>query len=228
VDTAVGRQIELFDAVFDVVGVAGDVMYLGAAVPRPRDIDVYLPIAADPSRVVSMAIRTSGEPEALIEPVRSAIAELTPRSPLDWVAAMPTDLRRGFEGPRFYTILLLAFAGSALLLTAAGVFALLARKVAGERAEFGIRRAFGASRIHVIGSVVRSGVLLSAAGLGLGAVGAAGVTWLMGSSLFGVARLDLRGPVIAGAVILLVSVLASLLPALRATSVHPVEAIRES
>ncbi|MEM7418076.1 MAG: ABC transporter permease, partial [Gemmatimonadota bacterium] len=47
VDTAVGRQIELFDAVFDVVGVAGDVMYLGAAVPRPRDIDVYLPIAAD-------------------------------------------------------------------------------------------------------------------------------------------------------------------------------------
>lgn len=228
IDAAVGRQIELFDASFDVVGVAGDVMYLGAAVPRPRDIDVYLPITAEPTRIVSMAIRTSEDPEAMIEPVRAAIAELTPRSPLDWVAAMPTDLRRGFEGPRFYTVLLLAFAGSALLLTAAGVFALLARKVAGERAEFGIRRAFGASRLHVVGSVVRSGVLLSGAGLGLGAVGAAGVTWLMGGTLFGIAALDLRGPIVAAVVILVVSVLASLIPALRATGVHPVEAIRES
>lgn len=227
-DAAVGRMLELDAGDYEVVGVAEDVLYLGGAIRRPRDIDVYLPLAQRPSRVVSIALVASGDPAELVGPVRARLAELTPRSPLDWIATMPADLMRGFEGPRFYAVLLLAFAGSALLLTAAGVFAVLAHKVAGERAEMGIRRAFGARRAHLLGAVLRSGITLCAIGLGVGVIGALGVSWLLGRSLVGVASLDLRAAAVAGVVILGTGALASLTPALRATRTSPVEAMRDS
>ena len=228
VDRAVGRTLDLSGIPHEVVGVAEDVLYLGAAVRRPRDVDVYVPLTQNPSRVVSMALVASGDPAALIAPVRARIAELTPRSPLDWIATVPTDLTRGFEGPRFYAVLLMAFAGSALLLTAAGVFAVLAHKVAGERVEMGIRRAFGARREQLLADVVRNGVTLCAIGLGLGLVGAVAASWVLGRSLPGIATIDPRGPGVAAVVILVTGVLASLAPGWRAMRTSPSDAMRES
>ena len=123
--------------------------------------------------------------------------------------------------------LLLAFAGSALLLTAAGVFAVLARKVAGERVEMGIRRAFGARRTHLLATVIRSGLTLCAIGLGVGLAGALAVSSVLGRSLPGISAIDPRGPGAAAVVILLAGLLASLLPAWRATRTSPAHAIRE-
>lgn len=226
-DAAVGRMLDLGAGPYEVVGVVEDVLYLGAAIRRPRDIDVYVPLAQDPTRVVSIALVATGDPAELVGPVRARLAELTPRSPLDWVATMPTDLLRGFEGPRFYAVLLMAFAGAALLLTAAGVFAVLAHKVAGERAEMGIRRAFGARRSHLLGAVLRSGLTLCAIGLAVGAVGAFGLSRLLGRSVVGVGALDLGALVVAGLVILATGAAASLVPAMRATRTSPVEAMRD-
>lgn len=227
-EAAVGRSLELFGIDFGVVGVAGDVMYLGAATPRPRDVDVYLPIAQDPSRVVSMALRTPLDPATLVEPVRQVIAQLTPRSPLDWIATMSDDLQRGFEGPRFYTLLLAVFAGSALLLTGAGVFAVLARMVVSQRSELGIRRAFGAHRRHLIGSVIRSGATLCLVGVGIGAAGALAVAGLLGRTMYGVQSFDVRGLAVAAAVLLVTGLAASAIPAYRATATDPTEAMRAS
>lgn len=228
IDEATGRVLDLDGFEYDVVGVVDDVLYLGAAQRRPRDIDIYLSIAQDPSRVVSMVLRTSGDPAAVIGPARSAITGLTPRSPLDWIATMPTDLTRGFEGPRFYALLLLAFAGSALLLTSAGVFAVLAHKVTGERAEMGIRRAFGASRADLLGVVVRTGVTLCAVGVLIGTALSLMVSGGLSRLLFGSTGFDLRGTAVAAAVILTTGVLASLTPAIRATRADPVDAMRDS
>lgn len=227
-DNALGRSLELDGVQHEITGVVEDVLFLGAAIRRPRDVDVWLPLAQNPSRVVSVALVGTGDPAELIGPARARIAQLTPRSPLDWVATLPDDLTRGFEGPRFYAVLLAAFAGSALLLTAAGVFAVLAHKVAGERAEMGIRRAFGARRTHLLGAVIRSGVSLCVAGLAIGVVGSVAVSWLLGRTLFGVPGIDPRGPAWAAGVILVTGIVASLAPALRATRASPVEAMRDS
>lgn len=226
-EEAVGRLLDLGEVQYEVVGVAGDVLYLGATQRRPRDIDVYFSLAQDPVRVVAVALRTSVDPATVLGPARTAIARLTPRSPLDWVATMPADLTRGFEGPRFMAVLLFAFAGSALLLTAAGVFAVLAHKVAGERAEMGIRRAFGARRSDLVGVVVRSGATLCAVGVLIGTVLSLMVSGGLGRILFGAAGFDLRGTAVAAVVILTTGVLASLTPALRAMRADPVAAMRD-
>ncbi len=227
VEQAVGRVLELDGFEYDIVGVVGDVLYLGAAQRRPRDIDVYLSILQDPARVVSMVLRTSVEPSTVIAPARSAIAQLTPRSPLDWVATMPSDLTRNFEGPRFLAVLLMSFAGSALLLTSAGIFAVLAHKVAGEKAEMGIRRAFGARPVDLLKVVVRSAVSLCAIGLGIGTAISLAVSGGLSRFLFGATGFDPRATGVAAAVILTTGVLASLVPAQRATRADPGDAIRE-
>ncbi len=226
-DEAVGRTLDLDGFEYDIVGVAGDVLYLGAAQRRPRDIDVYVPLTIDPTRVVSIALLTTVDPITLVAPARAALARLSPRSPLDWIASMETDLTRGFEGPRFYAVLLMAFAGSALLLTSAGVFAVLAHKVAGERAEMGIRRAFGARRTDLLAGVVRSGAVLCGTGVIIGTLLTLVVSVGLGRMLFGAADLDLRGSAVAAIVILLTGVLASLTPAVRAMRADPVDALRD-
>lgn len=203
-------------------------MYMGTATPRPRDIDIYIPITQDPSRIVSMAVRTATDPAGFIAPIRAEIARLSPRSPLDWIDTMPNDLRRGFEGPRFYTVLLLAFAGSALVLTAAGLFAVLARAVAAQRVEMGVRRAFGARRRDLLTSVVRSGLSVCGAGVAVGAAVALVVAVFLGRTLYGIGAFDPRAVLVASVVILATGMSASLLPAYRATSADPTEAIRDS
>lgn len=228
VEAVPGRVLDLNGFEYEIVGVAGDVLYMGAAQRRPRDVDVYLSLAQEPSRVVSIVLATTGDPASFIGPARSTLARLTPRSPLDWIATMPADLTRGFEGPRFYAVLLLTFAVSALLLTSAGIFAVLAHKVAGERAEMGIRRAFGARRAHLLSVVVRSGATLCLMGVAIGAVLSVAVSGGLSRILFGASGLDLRGTAVAGVVILATGVLASLTPALRATRADPVDAMRDS
>ena len=227
-ERALGRELSLDETTYEVVGVVTDVMFLGSALRRPRDLDVYVSLAREPSRTVSLALRADGDPALLIAPARARLARLTPRSPLDWIttidAALDTDLR----SPRFYMTLLLAFAGSALLLAGAGVYAILAQKVNGERADIGIRRAFGASRARLLGSVVASGTTLCGIGLAIGLAGSLGVGWILSRTVFGVDRFEPVSAAAAVVLILLAGLLASLLPGMRATRTSPMEAMRES
>lgn len=227
-DATLGRRLMLDDREYEIVGVSGDVMYLGSALLRPRDLDVYVPLAREPSRVVSIAVRADGDPAALIAPVRARLSRLTPRSPLDWITTIESALDNDLQSPRFYMALLLAFAGSALLLTGAGVYAILAQKVSGERADMGVRRAFGASRARLLGSVVTSGASLCGVGLTVGLGLSLGVGWILSRSVFGVDRFEPIGALTAVVMIMLAGTLASLVPGLRATRTSPMEAMRES
>ena len=218
-DDASGQAVAVISASFaEIMGGADATLGL----------DVYVPLAREPSRVVSIAVRADGDPAALIAPVRARLSRLTPRSPLDWITTIESALDNDLQSPRFYMALLLAFAGSALLLTGAGVYAILAQKVSGERADMGVRRAFGASRARLLGSVVTSGASLCGVGLTVGLGLSLGVGWILSRSVFGVDRFEPIGALTAVVMIMLAGTLASLVPGLRATRTSPMEAMRES
>jgi len=128
--------------------------------------------------------------------------------------------------PRLTGTLLTIFAGLALVLAAVGVAGVLAYLVSRRRREIGIRMALGASRANVLGLIVRRGVLYAGAGIAAGIAAALFLTRLMEGLLFGVAPRDPLTFVAVSAILLVIAVVASLIPALRAARVDPLEALR--
>jgi ABC-type antimicrobial peptide transport system permease subunit len=126
-----------------------------------------------------------------------------------------------------FTLVMLAIAGGmALLLGIVGIYGVIAYVVSQKTREIGIRIALGAQRAGLMRVFVRQGVLLAAAGIALGLAAAAGLTQLMSSLLFGVAALDPLTYAAVSALLLVVSVLASYLPARRAMVIDPLHALR--
>ena len=128
--------------------------------------------------------------------------------------------------PRFDTMLLALFAGIALLLAAVGIYGLIAYSVAQRTQEIGARMALGAARADVVAMVVRQGALLAAAGIAIGLAGALVLTRLLKTMLFGIDATDALTFAAAPSGLMLVAVVATFLPALRATRVSPVVALR--
>jgi putative ABC transport system permease protein len=127
----------------------------------------------------------------------------------------------------FQMTLLTVFAGIGLVLAAAGIYGLIAYSVAQRTREIGIRMALGASRSHILASVLRQGAVLATAGVLLGSIAAVGLTRTMQSLVFGVSTLDVTTFLVVAAVLICVAVLASLVPALRALRLNPVAALRQ-
>jgi putative ABC transport system permease protein len=128
--------------------------------------------------------------------------------------------------PRFQTLLLAAFAGVGLLLTAVGLYGVMAYGVAQRTREFGIRLALGARPGEVLALVLRGGLVLIVAGLIAGVVAGALATRLLSSALYGVSPLDPATFASVAAILLAVAMLASYVPARRATRVDPIAALR--
>ncbi|KPJ85518.1 MAG: hypothetical protein AMS18_16225 [Gemmatimonas sp. SG8_17] len=154
-ERALGQTIATADNEYDIVGVTRDVLYFGAVQRRSRDFDVFAPLAQAPTRLVSMAIATGGHPTGYVGALRERLNALAPHSPLDWVDPMTVALDSHFRSPRFYLLLLAAFASSALVLAAVGLFATLANLVARQTGELGIRSALGATHIRLTGDIMR-------------------------------------------------------------------------
>ncbi len=130
-------------------------------------------------------------------------------------------------GPRFQTMLITSFAVLALLLSAVGLYAVLSYMVAQRTLEIGLRLALGAQRDNVLGLILRRGLLLSAAGLAIGVVASLALTRFMQEMLYGVGRFDPLTFVGVCAVLLLVSLIASSVPAFRAARLDPMQTLRE-
>jgi putative ABC transport system permease protein len=142
------------------------------------------------------------------------------------VTTMEQALDRSVSQPRFQTLLLAAFAGIALLLAAVGIYGLIAFWVAQRTQEIGVRMAVGAAPGRVMRMVVGQGLTLAAAGIVIGLVGAFALTRALETMLFGIAATDALTFVAAPLGTLLVVVLACSIPALRATRISPVIALR--
>jgi putative ABC transport system permease protein len=228
---AVGRRID-FNLDSDVpgpvwreiVGVVADVRQHGL-VKEPAP-EVYLPFAQEPVSLIGYAVRAAGDPGALAGPLRQAIWQVDKDQPVSYVLPLATMAAETTALQRTSTYTLLAFTGIALGLAALGLYGVLAFAVSQRSHEIGIRVAMGASRRDILAMIVGQGLRLSAAGLVVGLAASLALTRLLSSLLFGVSPYDVPTLAVVVSVLLLTAVLASLIPALRATRVDPLSALR--
>jgi putative ABC transport system permease protein len=187
---------------------------------------VFRPWALAPRNPMAFVVRTAGDPAAMVPAVRAAVSELDPRAAIFEVRPLIEYVDAARATRRFTMILAAAFAGVALLLVCVGVYAVLAYAVAGRRHELGVRRALGASHARVVGAVFGEGLGFALAGSVVGLAGALVAGQLLQAQLYAV---DARDPISFAAAVLMVLLGAAIacgIPAYRAASVDPMEALR--
>src|ERR1700678_3996906 len=209
-----------------VVGIIKDIRSDGL------DIDgvphIYVSVYQDPSKQVSVVLRTS-LPATLLEPqIRHEIQNIDPGLPVFNVSSMNDILDRSLASRRFSADLVGGFAGLAVLLASIGIYGLLAYMVGQRSREIGLRMALGAPRDDILKLFLRKGVALAGMGIVAGVVVSASTASMMASLLYGVRPHDPAVFLIVPLLLLAVAALASYLPARRATKVDPMIALRES
>jgi predicted permease len=210
---------------YEIIGVVGTVRH-GGLDEQPTKETYYLPIGARATSGPSLVLRTAIAPAAAVEPMRAAIAEIDPNLPLSRTQTMDDLIDVSLQTRRAPMLLLMVFAGVALVLAAIGIYGVLAYSVSQRTGELGVRMALGAQVGNVLQMVLRQGGTLVAIGLGLGVTLALLLSGLIATQLHGVSRFD---PVVIGLVVVflgLVAAVACLLPAWRAARVDPMEALR--
>jgi len=208
----------------EIVGIVGDVKSNGLNAPPPDS--VYLPFRQLPRPFVTLAASTTGDPAALQRTLSSAVAGVDQTLATSFFQTMEDALRISLGLQRITAWLTAVFAGVALVLSAVGLYSVLAYAVTQRTSEIGIRMALGAEKGQVVRLILAQGMKLVALGLVIGLGVSAAGTRLLTSLLYQIEPLD---PLVFGGVTVLfaaVAVLACLLPSLRASRVDPLEAIR--
>jgi putative ABC transport system permease protein len=221
----VGKQISFGDDTIEVVGVVGHAAHEGLDA-HPR-VQVYGSYRQLPEAGMFVVVRTTGDPSALVPGLRRAVQTLDPKLPLARIATMESLIAASMGNRRLSMMLLVVFAGIALALAATGVYGVMAQAVGQRTRELGVRMAMGANRGAVLSLVMRQGLALVAVGVALGVMGSLAVSRVLKSQLFDVPPTDPTTYALVVVVLLASAAVAVLLPALRATRVDPVEALRE-
>jgi putative ABC transport system permease protein len=177
---------------------------------------------------MALVIKSGVEPKALVAQVRSAVTAIDPEQPIAEVRTMDEWIGRSLEGRRSPMLLLALFGGVALALSAVGIYGVLAFAVAQRTREIGIRQALGADRRSILTLVLRQGMTTAAIGVAVGLVGAVALTGYMRTLLFGVGAHDVTVYAGVTALLLAVATAACYIPARRATTVQPTEALRDA
>jgi putative ABC transport system permease protein len=212
-----------------VVGVVRDIRHFGPASDPPPV--AYLPVLQSwkhpaARNAMTLLVRTTGDTDAVAAAVRDAVWSVDRNQPVPAAQPMDALLNDILRPVRFNGVLLGLFAGVALLLSAIGIYGVVAWHVAQRVREMGIRLALGASRRAVLSQVVRQGMRVVAVGVVIGMVGAIGVGFALQRLLFGVEPLDPWSAVGVPLLLLLIALLACWVPARRAATIDPIEALR--
>lgn len=228
-ENPIGRQAVLWagqgDNLAEVIGVVGDM--------RERRLDdeptlaVYLPIYGAGWTSVNFVLHTADDPMPLVSSLRGMLAELDPNLPISNIERLDEMVDDSVATRRFNMLLLLVFAGLALVLALAGIYGVQSYTVARRTSEIGIRVALGAPGTTVISQIVRQGMFPAVLGILLGAGGAFGLSRFMSSLLFGIESTDPMTYAGFGLLLALAALVSCYLPARRATRVDPVAALRE-
>jgi putative ABC transport system permease protein len=209
----------------EVVGVVGHTMHEGLDA-QPR-VQLYFPVRQFGVNVMSYALRTSGEPESVLGAVRAAVHRIDPDVAIAGVNTMETLIEQTTGPRRFSMVLLGLFAGLAAALAAIGLYGVMAYAVTQRSKELGVRLALGAGGGDVLRLVVGQGMRLAFIGVGIGLVAALLATQSLRSMLFNVSTVDPVTYVCITLLLLVVTLLATWLPARRATRVDPAVVLRE-
>lgn len=193
-----------------------------SAEPRPF---FYVPLAQRYMAATSLQIKTSREPSQAVEPVRAIFRRLAPNLAVQ-VTLLEDDVNKTLAQPRLFSVFLGSFSLTALLVTATGLYGSLSYAVSRRTRELGIRMALGARSAEIMGMVLWRGLALTLLGLALGTLAAVWITSVLSGLLFGVTPTDPGVFFTVAALLTLVGLLASSLPAWRATRVDPMAIIR--
>ena len=188
--------------------------------------EINIPFAQSPWPQASVAIKTSGDPKAVIKSVAAAVSSVDPDMPLAGVQTIDEIVSESLAIDRFSVVLFASFGALGLILAAVGIYGVMAFAVAQRTHEFGVRMALGAQRSRVISMVLKEGTLLAIAGTLIGLGGGYLVGRAMQSTLYGVDAFDVRAFLAVSALLLAAALLACWFPAWRASRVEPLEALR--
>jgi putative ABC transport system permease protein len=207
-----------------ITGVAAEVKYRGLPENPTADPDLYFPFV-DRAQQVSMIVRTTGDPAALIPSVRQAIRDVNPGIPVFGVFTLTDRIADQTAQARFTTWVMGAFAGMALLLSAIGIYGVMSYLVSQRTREVGIRMALGATRPEIVRLVVGRGAGLIGIGVVLGTAASFALQQIMASLIYRASVLD-GATAVAIAALASAGLLACYLPAIRAARVDPLIALR--
>jgi len=223
----IGQQVKVYDDVpKTIIGVVASARQWG--LDREPSPEVYFPIYDSVVTDLAIVAKTRVAPALAVEPLRRLLREAAPDLPVTAVRTMEQVVSEGNTMRRFFSTMMIAFSVVALLLAMVGLYGLIAYSVAQRRMEIGVRMSLGADRSRVLKMILRQGLRLVAVGLIVGIVGSLALSSVLGALLYGVAP---RDPLVLAAVALVLfftGALASAVPALRASRVAPVEALRHS
>jgi putative ABC transport system permease protein len=187
---------------------------------------IYFPQRATLRNPMAYVVRSTREPSALAADVRRAVAALDPHLPIYDVRLLDTYVEGARSVRRFTAVLAAAFAMVALLLACVGIYGVMAYAVTRRRHEFGVRLALGAMPARLVADTIREGLLLAASGLALGVAAAAIAGQFLRQQLYGVAPNDPSSFAATIAILAITCMLACWIPARRALSASPMEALR--
>ena len=227
----VGRVLEFDGRSHEIVGVVGDTRgsdgtARGGSLDRGPQPVLYISSAQFPQGTVSLVIRTDATGHAILPAIRAAVREIEPTLPIPDLRPLGDWIAESAAAPRLTTTLAGAFAGAALFLTVVGIYGVMSYAVSQRTQEIGVRVALGARRISVIRLVLRSGMTWASGGIVLGLIGAWSISRVVSSLLFDVSATDPVTFALTALALTVVAVLACTMPALRATRIDPVIALR--
>ena len=223
---AVGKRLKLFgDQDFrEVVGIVADSKY--NSLTEPRRPFMYIPLLQEYAPQVNLHVRTANDSKGMVAALRHEVQQIDPSLSVLNIQTLSERVQNSLGGERTQATLLGSGGVLALFLAAVGLYGVMSYSVAQRTREIGIRMALGAGRGNVMGLVLKQGVTLVSAGIVLGLGTAFAVTRLLASLLFGVSAADPITFVGTSALLIVVALTASYVPARRATKVDPIIALR--
>jgi len=228
-ETAIGKQFRLGGPLslfpwMTVIGIAGDVRYGEVeAAPEPT---IYQPLAQAHGGSLSVVVRTSGDPAALTGAIRGVVRDIDRDVPLLNVREFGYYVSESFAQRRLVLAVVSAFAAIALFLAAFGIYSVVSYSVTQRTQEIGLRVALGARQSTILKLILRQGISASIAGIAAGIAGTFAFAKVMATLLYGVSPMDPFTMGFVCVLLLLVTVMASYLPAVRALRIDPVVALR--
>jgi putative ABC transport system permease protein len=220
----IGQRVRVSGLDGSIVGIVKDVHHRGPSTPPQQEMYVSY-LQANP-RAASIVVRGTSDPAALTATLRDAVRRADARLPIAQAGPLQQLVDRSVAQPRFLAALLTGFSVLASLLAVVGVYGMLSFTVARRVREIGVRMALGAQPRTVLALVLRDSLVTVGAGLLLGAMAAVALARFLTSLLFGVRPGDPATIVVTGSALLAAALLASYAPARRASSVDPLEALR--
>lgn len=224
---AIGQRIEVLGEMREIVGILGNVVQNRIPLDGNRDAVVYLPLAQQPLRNPSFAMRIAGNAGDLAADVRRAISAVDPDQPVAQIRMLDDHIRESLAGPRAIGIFVLALGSLAMVLAAIGIYGVMSHNVTQARREIGIRMAIGARQGQVVRMVTGRGMVLTGIGLAAG-VPLAFLIYRAVLSTLNLFEVTLSPDyaLFAAGMLAFVALVASYLPARKAARIQPVRALQ--